>query len=166
MNNNVNKKKGLTMNDIIKAIKRNRKIVLLVVAILLLLIIFKTAIGGTSKKKQAAQTKADISEVLKQKQTKIIYIGSSDTKKCKTCNDVKNYLNKEGIEYIDYDVENYSEKEYKEMLKSIDINPDDFGYPGVVYIREGKLYSNVININDTKSVEIFIKDYGLKALNK
>ncbi len=151
------------MDKIIKSLKRNRKIVLLVVAILLLLMIFKTAIGGVEKKKDAAKAKTDISDILKKKETKVIFVGSSDTKKCKKCKEVKDYLSKQGIEYIDYDVENYSESEYKKMLESIEINPSDFGYPGVIYIRDGRLYSNVINIHDIKSVETFIKDYELKS---
>ena len=89
---------------------------------------------------------------------KIIYISTN----YKNCNKIEKYLNSQKINYLSYDVEDYKESEYKEMLRSIEINPDDFGYPAVIYIRDGRLYSNVINLEDTKPVEEFIKTYELK----
>ena len=50
------------------------------------------------------------------------------------------------------------------MLKTVEINPDDFGYPGVIYIKEGRLYADVINLEDTKPVKNFIKTYDLKKV--
>ena len=161
-NNKNNVKNKSTMDKIVDTIMKNKKIFVLVLIILVVLMVFKVAIKSVEEKENE-KTKADISTIIKNKETKIIYVGSSNSKKCKKCNDVVNYLKKENIEFVSYDVEDYSNKEYEKMLRTIEINPNDFGYPAVIYIRNGKLYSNVININDLKSVETFIKDYDLKT---
>ncbi len=48
------------------------------------------------------------------------------------------------------------------MLTTLSINPPDFNYPAVIYIKDGSMYSNIININDTKTVDTFIREYQLQ----
>ena len=57
-----------------------------------------------------------------------------------------------------YDVNKYKKNEYKKMLQSLSINPSDFNYPAVIYIKDGSLYSDIINIKDTKVIDKFLKD--------
>lgn len=149
------------MDKIVSFVRNNKKIVALILAILLVLIIFKVAINEV-KEANNKSNRVNISEIVKNKETKIIYVGSRDYKKCKECNNVVKYLNNEGIKFVTYEVEDYSKDEYESMLKSIQINPVDFGYPAVIYIKDGNLYSNVINITNIDSVKTFIKDYELK----
>lgn len=151
------------MNNVMSILKKNRKIVVLVLAIIIVLIIFKVAIKEVEDNNKTKASNNEIKEIMKKKQTKIIYVGSRDSKKCSKCKEVVEYLKKEGIEFVTYEVEDHSKDEYNEMLKTLEINPDDFGYPGVIYVRNGRLYSNVINIHDIKSLETFIKDYELKT---
>lgn len=108
--------------------------------------------------------KLNVSKLVENAETKIIFVENSDKTKCKKCSDIKKYLDDEQINYVTYDVSLYTKKEYNDMLKTIEINPDDFGYPAVIYIRDGKLYSNVINLSDTKPVKEFIKTYELKKV--
>ena len=74
---------------------------------------------------------------------------------------MKEYLDSKDINYVLYDVNKNSKGSYKEMLQNLTINPNDFGYPGVIYVKEGQIYSDIINIKDTKVVEQFIKEYNL-----
>lgn len=148
------------------SIKKNKKIIILVVAIIAILLVFKVAFKSIEEKKEAEKVKLNISEILEKKQTKLIFVGSSDSKKCSKCKEVKDYLKKQGIDFVEYDVEKYSSQEYKKMLEQLEINPDDFGYPAINYINNGSLYANVINITNIKSVETFIKDYDLKTTIK
>ena len=72
--------------------------------------------------------------------------------------------NSKKIKYISYDVKNYSKDKYEKLLITLGINPSDFGYPAVIYVKDGMMYSNIINISDTKTVETFIKNYELQKL--
>lgn len=146
-----------------KNVMKNKQIVILVAAIAAVIAITAIALNVINKDKKE-NSKIDVASIVSKAETKIIYVGSSDSKKCKACNKVEKYLDEEKINYVTYDVEDYTEEEYKEMLRTIEINPDDFGYPAVIYIREGRLYSNVINLTDTKPVKEFIKTYELKAV--
>ena len=150
------------MGALNKNAKRNKQIIILVAAIVLVFIITVVAMNMIKSEKQ--DSKIDVASIVSKAETKIIYVGSSDSKKCKSCKDIEKYLDSEKINYVTYDVEDYTDKEYKEMLRTIEINPDDFGYPAVIYIREGRLYSNVINLTDTKPVKEFIKTYELKNI--
>ena len=141
---------------------KNKQIIVLLVAIVAVIVVVSVVLKTMNK--AVEKTKADVSSIVSNAETKIIYVGNSDSKKCKNCSKIQNYLDEQGINYLTYDVSAHSEKEYKEMLRTIEINPDDFGYPAVIYIKEGRLYSNVINLEDTKPVESFIKNYELKKI--
>lgn len=138
----------------------NKQIVVLVAAIAAVIAITAIVLNFINTNKE--KNKIDVASIVSKAETKIIYVGSSDSKKCKDCKEIEKYLDSQKINYVTYDVEDYTEKEYTEMLRTIEINPDDFGYPAVIYIREGRLYSNVINLTDTKPVQEFIKTYELK----
>lgn len=96
------------------------------------------------------------------KESMTIYVENSDSKKCNDCLEIKKYLDDKKINYFLYDVNKVSESNYNDLLKKLNIDKDVFNYPAVIYIKDGKMYANIININDTKIVEQFIKDYDLK----
>lgn len=153
MNNKDLNKKEKKNND-------NKQImVLLVVILLVVAAIFLSLkfMGNTSKKVDSA----NIETIMKNGETKIVFVMSSDKSNEKKSNKIKDYLDSKNINYVTYDVSKYSKEDYQKMLQDLSINPSDFGYPAVIYIKDGKLYSNVINLDDTKVVDTFIKDYDL-----
>ena len=153
MNNKDLNKKEKKNND-------NKQIMVLLVVILLVVAAIFLALnfmGNTSKKVYSA----NIETIMKDGETKIVFVMSSDKSNEKKSNKIKDYLDSKNINYVTYDVSKYSKKDYQKMLQDLSINPSDFGYPAVIYIKDGKLYSNVINLDDTKVVDTFIKDYDL-----
>ena len=153
MNNKDLNKKEKKNND-------NKQIMVLLVVILLVVAAIFLALkfmGNTSKKVDSA----NIETIMKNGETKIVFVMSSDKSNEKKSNKIKDYLDSKNINYETYDVSKYSKKDYQKMLQDLSINPSDFGYPAVIYIKDGKLYSNVINLDDTKVVDTFIKDYDL-----
>ncbi|MCI8347558.1 MAG: hypothetical protein HFJ12_06420 [Bacilli bacterium] len=140
--------------------QENKKIMILVVAILVVILVcylIMTFIGNGGNR-----SSDNIENMMKQSETKVLYIWNSDSKKCKDCKKIRNHLRKKKINYIDYDVKNYTNSKYEKMLTTLSINPPDFNYPAVIYIKDGYMYSNIININDTKTVDVFIKEYQLQ----
>lgn len=157
----MNKKNVGALNKKEMEKKKTIIIVAVVVVVLIALIVF---LANRSKEQIDEKQKANISEIIERAQTKIIYVESTDEKKCSKCKDIKKYLDDNNINYLIYNVEDHSNKEYIEALKKLEINPSDFGYPAVIYVKEGRLYSNVINIKETSSLEKFIKTYELKNI--
>lgn len=140
--------------------KDNKQILVLLVVILLVvaaIFLVLKFIGNTSQKVDSA----NIETIMKNGETKIIYVMSSDKSKAKKSDEIKKYLDSKNVNYVTYDVSKYSKKDYQKMLQDLSINPSDFGYPAVIYIKDGKLYSNIINLESTKVVDTFIKDYDL-----
>lgn len=140
--------------------KENNMIGILVALIILVLCVVAVILFINNKKNDMVKN-SDIENIIKEGKTAIIYVENSDSKKCEKCSDIKEYLNEEKINYEIYDVNKNTSKEYKKMLQTLTINPSDFNYPAVIYIKEGRIYSNIINVNDTKIVKQFIKDYDL-----
>lgn len=144
----------------VKKVEEN-KIIGILVALIILVLCVVAVILFTNNKKNDMVKNSDIENIIKEGKTAIIYVENSDSKKCEKCLDIKKYLNEEKINYEIYDVNKNTSKEYKKMLQTLTVNPSDFNYPAVIYIKEGRIYSNIINVNDTKIVKRFIKDYDL-----
>ena len=140
--------------------KENNMIGILVALIILVLCVVAVILFINNKKNDMVKN-SDIENIIKEGKTAIIYVENSDSKKCEKCSDIKKYLNEEKINYEIYDVNKNTSNEYKKMLQTLTVNPSDFNYPAVIYIKEGRIYSNIINVNDTKIVKQFIKDYDL-----
>lgn len=141
-----------------------KKNIIIIVVVVILLIAIAIVVTTRMKSEKEEKQKVDFSKIIEKAETRVVFIGSSDKEKCKNCDKIKDYLNSKKVNYLVYDVEDYSKKEYTETLKSIEINPPDFGYPAVVYMKDGKLYANVINLSDTSFLEEFIKTYDLTSV--
>ena len=151
------------LNKRAKKDSTNKQVIILFVVILLVILgifLVLKSVGNTEKKVDSA----NIETIMKNGETKLIFVMSSDKSKAGKSNDIKKYLDDKKINYVTYDVSKYSKKDYQKMLQDLSINPSDFGYPAVIYIKDGKLYSNVINLDDTKVVDTFIKDYDLTKI--
>ncbi len=144
-----------------KEAKQKQQIIVLLGAIIVVVLVVMISLNLIRGNKIE---KINVSKIIENAETKLIFVENSDKSKCKKCSTIKKYLDSEKINYVTYDVSMYSKKEYNEMLKTVEINPDDFGYPAVIYLKEGRLYADVINLEDTKPVEDFIKTYDLKKV--
>lgn len=144
--------------------EENKKAMILVVAILVVMLVCYLIISFITNSNTNVEKETSIKTVISNSETKALYIWNSDAKKCKNCKEIEKYLNSKKIKYISYDVKNYSKDKYEQLLVTLGINPSDFGYPAIVYVKDGMMYSNVINISDTKTVDTFIKNYELQKL--
>lgn len=134
--------------------KKKREFLIIGIIILLLiviLVVMKLANNRNIKD-------ISIEEIIKSNKTEIVYVENSDKKKCEKCKEIKKYLDKNNIKYVLYDVNKHKKPEYEKMLQSLSINSSDFNYPAIIYIKDGSLYSDIININNTKVIDTFLKD--------
>ena len=103
----------------------------------------------------------NVQKWLEEKENKVIYVYSSNNRKCKFCSEVSKYLRKSNVEYVSYDVEKVSSSDYDQFLKKLDIDKSLFNYPALIYLRDGKMYANIINIDKIEVLKQFINDYRL-----
>lgn len=137
--------------------KEKRKIIIVGLIVLLIVIVVVMILLNNN----VNEKNISIEEIIKENKTEVVYVENSDKKKCEKCKELKKYLDKKNIEYVLYDVNKYKKNEYKKMLQSLSINPSDFNYPAVIYIKDGSLYSDIINIKDTKVIDKFLKDNNI-----
>lgn len=140
--------------------EENKKIMTLVIAIIMV-ISTVSIILFVNNYKDSDNNKNSIATIQKDKRTVILYIWNSNKKEGKR---IKNYLDKQKLNYIAIDVKNYSDKKLDKMLKKISINPPDFGYPAIIYIKDGTTFTNIINLKDVKEIDTFVKNYNLQDI--
>lgn len=100
-------------------------------------------------------TAGTIKSRMNNKDTFIVYIEKDN---CTNCKDVKEILDKNNITYMDY-YEN--DKSLRNFLDKYKFNLSNDISPAVIYIKKGKLYSNMVNIRDLEELELFLKNYEL-----
>ena len=99
-----------------------------------------------------------ISTLIKEEDDVIIYYFNSSSNKNKN---IKNYLDELGIRYYQYNDKYVDKEEYSKFLKLIGIDKKLFGCPSIIYIKNGKMYANLINIDSKDVVKTFVNDYDL-----
>ncbi len=142
----------------------NIKVFGLIITILIVMLAIYLVLNFIENNYSKKADSNDVSVIIKEQKTAVLYVGNSDSKKCKNCKEIKKYLDDTNINYIMYDIKKHSGSDYKKLLQSLAINPSDFNYPAIIYIKDGIMYSNIINFDQTKVIEQFIKDYDLQKV--
>lgn len=79
-------------------------------------------------------------------------------------NEIKDYLDNLKIKYYLYDAAKIDNEEYSKILTALDIDSELFGLPAIIYIYNGKVYSNIININDIEIVKHYVEENELTTV--
>lgn len=96
-----------------------------------------------------------ITTKMNNKETFLIYI---DNGKCDNCEKIKEFLEEKNVSYEEL---NEYDQETKELLQKNNFDLTKTISPAVLYIKKGSLYANLVNINATDELELFIKNYKL-----
>jgi len=155
--------------------KDKTKYVMIIVIIILagLNIVLSTALILSSTKNKnnvncnlrsnGTVTYGDVEDIINNKKSALIYYYNSNSSNNNNI-EIKNYLDELGIKYYLYDDVNIDKEEYSKLLELLDINSELFGLPAIIYINDGKMYGNLINIDNKESVKRFIDNYDLYTI--
>ena len=165
--NNTNKKnilenikttlKSLT-DKLFNGKKINKKIIIAIAILIAIIIIGKCTYQYFHER--STNSYDEIVKLIKEKDDLIIYYYSSDSKN-ENNKKVLGYLDKLGIKYYQYNDKYVSEEELNNFLQLVGIDKKLFDIPSIIYIKEGKMYGNLISIDSEKVVEQFINSYDL-----
>lgn len=132
------------------------------IAIVCVVVVLFIVIVRNSLAKDEIYANVDVNNVLMG--TNVLYMDNTDYNECKFCNKARVYLDDKGINYKYYNVSSVSDDKFKEDLELLGIDEDLFGTPALIYIEDGRMFANIINISDTNVIDSFIKDYSLDKL--
>lgn len=93
-------------------------------------------------------------------ETFVIYYYNNKSSNLKNLT-IKKHLYNKGIKYYLYDDMRTDRDEYNKLLNLLNIDKKVFGPPSIIYIKEGKMFGNIINIDNKKVVDKFIDNYDL-----
>lgn len=127
---------------------RNRILLVIlgfVIVVMLLIIIFVKKFSFTGP----------INTKMKRKETFLVFVNN---RKCSDCEEIKLYLDNLGVKYeIMYE----DNDDAKAIFKKYDFVTDNDVSPAVLYMVDGKLFANLVNINSKNELYCFIKNYKL-----
>lgn len=147
-----------------KIIQNNKKNFLIGgIVVLLIAIILTTSLIGNTYSIGDNITINEVRDIINNKDNSIIYILNTNSNN-KYNKKILSYLNDNNIKFRVYDVNKVEEDEYIELLNTFNINKELFDYPAIIYIQDGIMFANIININDLNIVNQFIEDYDLTTI--
>lgn len=87
------------------------------------------------------------------KEGKTLYV-LIDKKKCSTCKRIKEILKEEKINYYEINVD--KDSHYKEFLNAISSTENEVVIPTIMFIKDGKLDSTVVDIKNEEVLKAFL----------
>ena len=106
----------------------------------------------------------EVNAALINKTEMVMFVYDTGDKVCEKCAEIRKTLKDKKVKYYTFDKKLATKSEYSDLMKKLKINEKDFSYPALIYIRDGIMYANIINVNDVKNVKTFIKDYKLNEI--
>ncbi len=79
--------------------------------------------------------------------------------KCSTCESIEKILNNLNVEYEI--INSSTSKDYKSVLKKLDITTTDIAVPTIIYIEEGKVNTILPSIETEEEITSFVDYYKL-----
>lgn len=79
--------------------------------------------------------------------------------KCSTCESIEKILNNLNVEYEI--INSSTSKDYKSVLKKLDITSTDIAVPTIIYIEEGKVNTILPSIETEEEITSFVDYYKL-----
>lgn len=76
--------------------------------------------------------------------------------KCENCNEIKRELNNQSINYIE--IKTDTEKYYDSILKELEITTIDIVEPSIVTIKDGSVFSILVDIKNINELEEYLKN--------
>ena len=147
-----------------KIFKDKKKLrILLILCILIILVIGGIILltrNRVSDSDKNTTTYDEIKSMIDNKDTFLIYYYNSKSKN-KYNKEIKKYLDELGIRYFNYNDALINKEEYNNFIKLLNIDKEVFGIPSLIYINNGMVYANIINIDNKDIVDKFINNYDL-----
>lgn len=101
-------------------------------------------------------TETNLEKSIKKQEDILILFTEENCSKC------KNYEKKLVDLDVNYFILNKSkEKNYKTILYKIETNDDEVIPPTLIYVKEGKVYSTLVDIKSTDELEIYLTKHKL-----
>ena len=137
--------KGYKDEDFIK-LRNNALLAVAVVGLIAIVIILVFVRGFGS---------GPVTKKMKHKDTFVVFI---ENNKCSNCSKIEEFLNDNNVKYEKL---NEYDNVAKSIFKKYDFVTDEAISPAIIYIKDGVVYSSLVNLNDTEELSLFIDNYEL-----
>lgn len=79
--------------------------------------------------------------------------------RCTTCKEIEKILDNIKVKYTLINMD--SDRNFKTMLKRLDITTTDIDVPTLIYVEEGKVNSILVSIKTEEEITTFVENYNL-----
>ncbi len=102
---------------------------------------------------------ADESTIIKRINKNETFIVLVTNKKCKECKNYKKILKNNKVDYNVMNID--KDKNYKNVLKELDMESTDITPPSLLYISGGHLFATLVKIGDEEGLQTFINNFNI-----
>ena len=96
-----------------------------------------------------------ITEKMNNSDTFVIFVENDE---CDKCSDIQSFLDEKNVSY---ELLNEYNSEAKKIFKKYDFVTEEAISPAIIYVKNGKVYSYLVNMNDTEELSLYIENYKL-----
>ncbi len=137
------------MHDLEFIQMRNRFLLALVITIIFIIPVCILVINKFSSKSLL------LKNIEKQKNL-VIFLTN---KECSNCELYKDVLDQNNVPYFELDVD--TDTDFKEIMFRIQMASEYAQAPGIIYVEEGKMFANMVDIKEKSELESFIVAHSL-----
>lgn len=102
-------------------------------------------------------TYSDVYSAFRRQESFIIFM--TDSSNCSNCSAIEQLLKEQEVAYYSYDIS--KEKDYDDVQRRIGITSSALKPPAIIYIQEGQMEANLLNISKEQDALLFLENYGL-----
>ena len=101
----------------------------------------------------------DESTIIKRINNNDTFIIFVTDKKCKDCKKYKKTLKNNKVDYNIINID--KDKNYKKILKELDIESTEITPPSLIYVNEGQPFATLVKIGDEEGLQTFINNFNI-----
>lgn len=131
-------------------IEFRNKIVISIVVLIIFAIPFLLFISNKFLKEDSPVIKA-----INKSETLLIFI---EEESCKSCDTINNRLKEYNVEYFNLNIDKNAD--YKRVLHKLKIPSKNIKAPTLIYVEEGSLYAELVDIQSEEEFTGFLRNYG------
>ena len=136
----------------------NKKMLIGILVGIIIVIVILTAVLYSGKNRTIDYK--GLKSMIDNGETFVVYYYNNKSSNLKNLT-IKKHLYKKGIKYYLYDDAKMNKNDYKKLLNLLNLDSKVFGPPSIIYIKDGRMYGNIINIDSNRVVDKFIDNYDL-----
>lgn len=101
-------------------------------------------------------TESKVIKSIDEKENIVLFVTNGS---CTTCKEIEQILDNINVKYTSINMD--SDRNFKTILKKLDITTTDIDVPTIIYVEKGEVNSILVSIKTEEEITTFVENYNL-----